>query len=74
MSTIYRTKEWKGYGKQNYYSNKYSQEGDEVIKEKCHRYKFFNGDESEWEETTEEVERWTLDDPAMPEWLRKFIK
>ncbi len=71
---IYRTNEWKGYGKQNYYWNEYRQEGGEICKYKCHRSKFFDGRESNWntEETLEIT--WRIDDSNLPEWLRRYVK
>ena len=70
---IYKTNSWDGYGKQNYYWNEYRLEGDTVVKYKCHKHKYFNGDENVWEEEETEEASWNVDDPSMPEWLRDHL-
>ena len=71
--TIYTTNEWKGNGKQNYYWNEYRLVGDDVYKYKCHRYKFFDGDENNWEYDETLVDSWGINDSSMPDWLRQYI-
>lgn len=70
---IYRTKEQRGFGKQNYYWNKYRLEGNYVKKYKCHRQKIFDGNENEWRENEEFVDSWHINDSSMPEWLRDYL-
>lgn len=72
--TIYKTNQWDGYGKQNYYWHEYRLEDDEVVKYKCHNFKFFDGDENNWEYEERVVASWKTDDPNLPEWLHKYLE
>lgn len=71
--TIYRTNDWNGYGKQNYYWNEYRLEGDTVEKYKCHQQKFFDGDENVWNHEENLVDSWSKDDSSMPDWINQYI-
>ncbi len=70
---IYRTQEWNGYGKQNYYWNEYRREGDTVVKYKCNRRKFFDGDESNWEESEHEDESRSHYQPNIHHWRNGYL-
>ena len=44
-----------------------------VVKYKCNRHKFFDGDENNWEESEYEEDSWAIDDPSMPNWLHDYL-
>ena len=70
---IYKTNEWSGFFDQEYYWNEYHQEGNRVVKYKCHSQKIFDGKENYESEDRHEEESWDIDDPYMPDWLRAYI-
>ncbi len=72
--TIYTTQEYSGHGKQNYYWYEYRQEGDTVYKYKCHRFKFFDGDENTWETEESLVDTLDVNDKSFPSWLKSHLK
>lgn len=74
MSDKYSTREWKGYGKQNYYHNEYRLEGDSINKYSCNRHKEFDGHENNWVTSERKVDSWHKNDSNMPDWLRDKFK
>ncbi len=73
MTLIYKTNEWSGYGKQNYFWHEYRLEDRNVVKFKCNRRKFFDGDENTWVEKEEVIESWNRDDASLPAWLNHYL-
>lgn len=71
--TIYVTQEWNAYGKQNYSHYEYRLENNRIVKYRCRRQKVFDSHESSWHQYETIVTSWAIDDPAIPDWLRKRI-
>ncbi|WRK55135.1 hypothetical protein SD457_10160 [Coprobacillaceae bacterium CR2/5/TPMF4] len=72
MRTIYETNEWKGYIKQNYYWYEYRTDESTVYKFKCHRQKFFDGNENTWINDEDLVDSWDINDDCMPKWIKNI--
>lgn len=70
---IYRTSEWKGEGKHNYYCEEFRLEDDCVVRYLCNRKKVLVGKEKMWDYTKEFVEKWSKTDENMPFWLNIYI-
>lgn len=71
--TIYTTREYDGYGKQNYFWYEYRLEGRRVIKVRRHRQRAFDGQESAWHTGEREQTSWEIGDPDMPQWLLRYL-
>lgn len=48
-------------------------EGDNIVKYKCNRHKFFDGHENSWETNKDVLEIIPKDAHYIPNWLRKRI-
>lgn len=73
MKKIYETKEWKGYGKQNYYHNEYRTDEEKVYKVKCNRRKVFDGKENNWETSEKVTGSWKKTDSSLADWLKDLL-
>ena len=71
---LYKTNEWKGYGKQEHIWNEYRLDVDKVTMVKCRRQKFFDGRENDWEQSERKMKSWARDDANLPEWLQELLK
>ncbi len=67
---IYTTNEWITYGRQSLFYNQYQekgQKGDKIVE-------YTNVvEENTWNNSEQVVECWSIDDPNMPEWLKKYF-
>lgn len=70
---IYSTEEYKGHGKKNYNSYEYYRDGDTVTRIRHNRRKHFDGHDNEWVETDHVTDKWKVDDPSLPDWLKKHL-
>ena len=71
---IYKTSEWNGSEKNNYYWDEYRLEEDEIVNYRCHRQKFIDGNITDWKMEESVEGTWKLDDPDMPEWIKQYIE
>jgi hypothetical protein len=71
---LYRTQEYLGYSKNDYYWNEYRLEEERVVKYKCHLQKNSEDGKNEWREEESVIESWNKNDSNIPDWLKIYLK
>ena len=71
--TVYKTKELCGYREQNYRWVGYRLERGKVAKYKCRRREISDGSGIRLTEDETRIALWSINDPEIPEWLRKYL-
>ena len=70
----YTTKKFLSHRTLKTYWYEYRQEGDVIAKYRCIRQPIMNERKVDQNESEEFYCSWNIDDPTMPDWLRRHIK